>query len=173
MWNIGVMIFNSANQVINEASNSTSYDTNYNDSYSNDNEYDSSYNDIFDNTTVEESIIPFNGQWIVEEDGELQYGNYFEFNDDSTFSFAASGSGISTGTYSFDNGATTVSGEMKYESNGYTLYDVILSPEEVKLDDGRVLNDNLNQLEYVIGINGDDMIAQNLSTKSITYLKKQ
>lgn len=44
-------------------------------------------------------------------------------------------------------------------------------PKRVRLNDGRVIQDNLNKMEYGIGINGDKMISQNLKSKNVTNLK--
>ena len=114
---------------------------------------------------------PLIGRWMVQLNGELQDGNYFEFTTNNTFTYATRNSGIMTGKYTYSYGIKTVIGESIYSNDEYDYYYVVLTPEEVKLNDGRIVKDNLRKMDYAIGINGEKMISQNLISRNTTNLK--
>ena len=119
---------------------------------------------------IENEKNPLIGKWMVQIKDTLQDGNYFEFSD-NTFAYATSSSGIMKGTYTYSHGIKTATGQIIYSNEECDYYYVELTPKEVRLNDGRVIQDNLNKMEYTIGINGDKMISQNLKSKNVTNLK--
>lgn len=114
---------------------------------------------------------PLIGKWVVVENQQLQDGNFFEFNDDNTFTYATSRKGIAKGTYTFDLKINTGADFKNTLKTGYIYYTVTLKPEEVELNDGRVLVNNLNKMEYYIGVNETEMVSINTISGNVTNLK--
>ena len=75
------------------------------------------------------------------------------------------------GTDTYSHVIKTATDQIIYSNEEYDYYYVELTPKEVRLNDGRVIQENLNKMEYAIGINGDKMISQNLKSKNVTNLK--